>query len=63
MVIAFQHENYKCPKCGSRDLELHDTGAAPIQANDETLSFELTSKTECAECDYKLELMDFANTD
>ncbi len=63
MAIAFQHENYRCPKCGSRDLELHDTGAALIPANDEALSFELTSKTECVECGYKHELMDFANTD
>ena len=63
MEFTFQHENYKCPQCGSRNLELHDTGAAPIPANDEALSFEITSKTVCAECGFKRELMDFADDD
>lgn len=45
MILTFNHQNYRCPKCGSRDLELHDTGTAPIPANDEALSFDLTSKT------------------
>ena len=63
MVITFKHENYKCPICGSRDLELLDTGTTPIPANDEALSFELTAKTKCAECGYEYQLMDFANTD
>lgn len=61
MTITFNHKNYECPKCESRDLELYDTGPAPIPANDAPLTFELTAKTKCTKCGYEHELMDFAS--
>lgn len=57
--MHLKHDNYKCPECGSHELELLDTGSGPFPANDAPITIELTSRTKCMDCKYEYQLLDF----